>query len=74
MIRIEFVTCNSGKIFNDDTYLYFKNRIEGKDEIFYVEYMGKLIKEFHGLGELIKFCEKTLSSKSHIHALKSGIL
>lgn len=74
MVKVEFLTCKTGKIFNDSTFLYFKNKIDGKDEIFYFEYMGKTLKEFDNLKDLIIFCEKTLSSKSCIRALKSGKL
>lgn len=74
MTKVEFMTCKTGKIFNDETFVYFRSVIEGENEKFYLEYMGNHVKTFNSLSTLLQFGEKVLASKSLTNALKKGEL
>lgn len=74
MIKIEFKTCRSGKIYTDDTFIYFDYVNEDKDEIFYAKFFEKEIIRSNSLQEVIEHCNQILENDTLKHKLKSGQL
>ena len=74
MIKIEFKTCRSGKIYTNDAFIYFDCIVEGKDEIFYAKFFEKEIIRSKSLQTVIERCNQILDDDTLKHKLKSGNL